>query len=365
MKRFILFVIMCLLLNWAAAGAADMDTDAQPCHEGHEHAGHSMDNMGAGAQLLYNPAFGDDIYHTHPAGMWMVNYKYMYTNMSGLRSGSNNVDTNSVGWNSNKPYNYMMIPTGMTMNMHMFMVMYGVTDRLTLMGMANYQANNMEMLMNMGMGRPYMSQPVMRTEGFGDTELRGIYKINKYLVGSLGLSLPTGSIKQTAPMMGMEFRAPYDMQLGSGTYDLKPALTYNGLSGDAKWNWGGQAMYTYHISKNDGGYSLGDSLKLTSWVQRAFGPAATWLRLAFNDTGRIRGQDSEIQKILDPVTGAPSPDADPRNYGGRRLDGLVGASIHTGRLGFGVEGGIPIYQYVNGLQLKTSWILNAGIQVMF
>ncbi|HTZ16879.1 MAG TPA: hypothetical protein VMB78_00410 [Dissulfurispiraceae bacterium] len=31
--------------------------------------------------------FGDDIYHTHPAGMWMLNFKFMHVNMNGLRAG--------------------------------------------------------------------------------------------------------------------------------------------------------------------------------------------------------------------------------------------------------------------------------------
>jgi hypothetical protein len=166
-------------------------------------------------------------------------------------------------------------------------------------------------------------------------------------------------------MMGMQFRAPYDMQLGSGTWDLKPALTYSALSDDAKWNWGTQAMYTYHTGTNSEGYSLGDSFKATSWLQRSFGPATTWLRLAYTDTGRISGRDPEIRKILDPMMGAPTPDADPRNYGGQRLDGLMGINIVAGRLTFGVEGGIPLYQYLNGLQLKTKWVINTGIQVMF
>ncbi len=74
----------------------------------------------------------------------------------------------------------------------MFMVMYGITDRLTVMAMANYQVNKMDMLMDMGPGKMITGEPPMSTSGFGDTELRGIYKINKYLVGSLGLSLPTG-----------------------------------------------------------------------------------------------------------------------------------------------------------------------------
>ncbi|MGO9379635.1 MAG: nitrous oxide reductase accessory protein NosL [Dissulfurispiraceae bacterium] len=313
-------------------------------------------------QMLFHPAFGDEIYHTHPAGMWMVNTKFMYENMSGLRAGNNNIDAHDVGWMSHKQYNYMMIPTYMDMYMYMLMVMYGVTDDLTLMVMANYQTNNMQMLMNMGMGKPYMNQPIMQIKGISDTELRGLYKINNYLVGSLGLSMPSGSINKTDTMMGKVERAPYDMQLGSGTWDLKPALTYNDVSNDAKWNWGAQVEYTWRTAKNDNDWKYGDIFKATSWLQRAFGPATTWVRLAFSDTGRISGQDPQIQMSQ---TWAPTPDGDPSNYGGQRLDGLIGVSIVAGRLSFGVEGGIPLYQYLNGLQLKTRWVVNAGIQAMF
>ncbi len=182
---------------------------------------------------------------------------------------------------------------------------------------------------------------------------------------TVGLSLPTGDIDKEFETMGMRFHDPYDMQLGSGTFDLKPALTYNALSDDAKWNWGAQSMYIYHIGKNDNHYSLGDSFKVTSWLQRALGPVTSWVRLAFNTTGRIDGQDPEIQKLLDPMMGAPTPDADPRNYGGQRLDGAIGLSLTKGPFSLGVEGGIPFYQNLNGLQLKTSWFLTAAFQVMF
>ncbi len=343
---------------------AEVGGDTTMTHKQHTHAGH---DMGLGAQMEFNPAFGDDIYHTHPAGMWMVNYKFMHMDMSGLRDGITDVDQSSVGFKRNKPYNYMMIPTSMTMDMHMFMVMYGITDRLTLMAMVNYLHNEMKMLMDMGPGKMIKGEPPMRTSGFGDTELRGIYKINKYLVGSLGLSLPTGSIEEEFETMRMTFRAPYDMQLGSGTYDLKPALTYSSLSEDRRWNWGVQAMYTIHLGKNENNWSFGDNFRVTSWLQRAMGPFTSWMRLAYNDTGRIRGKDSEIEKLIHPSTGmgAPMPDADPNNYGGQRLDGLIGLSYSKGPFSFGVEGGIPFYQNLNGLQLKTKWVLNAGIQVMF
>jgi nitrous oxide reductase accessory protein NosL len=338
----------------------EVDGDSAMTHKQHTHAGH---DMGPGAQMLFNPAFGDDIYHTHPAGMWMATYKFMHMNMKGLRDGTSDVSIDKVIPMNGTKYGYMMAPTKMTMDMHMMMVMYGITDRLTVMAMANYLDNKMDMLMNMGMrNKP---EPPMRTNGFGDTEVRGIYKIDKHFVGSLGLSLPTGDIDKEFETMGMRFRDPYDMQLGSGTFDLKPALTYNAFSDDSLWNWGAQAMFTYHIGKNDNHYSLGDCFKVASWLQRALGPVTSWVRLAFNTTGRIHGQDPEIQKLLDPMMGAPTPDADPRNYGGQRLDGLIGLSYTKGPFSFGVEGGIPFYQNLNGLQLKTKWVINAGIQVMF
>jgi hypothetical protein len=327
--------------------AANEELASSP-HMGHEHCG-------PGGQMLFNPAFGDDIYHTHPAGMWMANYRYMHMSMHGLQSGTTNIPAGRI-----IPAPYMMAPTDMTMDMHMFMVMYGVTDRITVMGMVNYLDNKMNMLMDMGTGA--MPQPAMRTSGIGDTELRGMFKINKYLVGSLGISIPTGDINQDTEMMGMKFRAPYDMQLGSGTVDLKPALTYSALSGDAKWNWGGQAMYTYHTGDNDNHYSLGDVIKVNTWLQRAFGPASSWLRLSFTNTQRINGEDPEIHKSL---IGAPSPDADPNNYGGSRLDGYIGASLTKGAFSIGVEAGIPLYQYLYGLQMKNEWYLTAGIQAMF
>jgi hypothetical protein len=316
-----------------------------------------------GSQMLFNPAFGDDIFHAHPAGGGMVSYKYMRMSMEGLRSDTSRVGLNQVGFDRGRPFDFMMIPTSMTMDMHMLMLMYGITDRFTVMGMLNYQVNSMEMLMDMGpMMGPPKPDPTMRTEGWGDTELRGIYKISEDFTGSLGLSLPTGDIDQKATMMGETFRAPYDMQLGSGTFDLKPALTYSRLSDDKLWNWGGQAMYTWRTFDNEHDYRLGNNIKLNSWLQRAFGPASMWVRMTFNDTGRISGHDAEIDRLL---VDAPTPDADPDNYGGQRFDGALGVSCKVGPGSIGIECGVPLYQNLNGLQLETDWFLTVGAQIMF
>lgn len=326
----------------------------------HSHAGH---DMGPGAILKFNPAFGETVYHLHPAGMWMANFRFARTDMNGLRDGTTDVPVERVSPVGSSPYGYMMTPTKMTMDMYMLMAMYGVTDRLTLMAMGNYQSNTMDMLMNMGMGN--VSQPPMRTDGFGDTDLAASYGIAKNLVGTLAIGIPTGGIGHTTTMMGMEFRAPYDMQTGSGTFDLKPSLTYNALSEGGTWNWGVQGTWIWRMGDNRNDYRLGDVLKGTAWLQRAVGPAALWLRLSYADTGRIHGSDPEIDKILDPVMGAPTPDADPANYGGQRFDGFLGVSIGEGPVSLGIEAGIPFYQSLNGLQLKTEWYLTAAVQAMF
>ncbi|MDA8417576.1 MAG: nitrous oxide reductase accessory protein NosL [Desulfobacteraceae bacterium] len=343
--------------------------------------------QGPGGLMTFNPAFGDDIYHTHPAGMWMFNYRYMRMDMDGLRDGTSDVAASSVGNGRGLPYdNIMMIPTKMTMDMHMLMAMYGVNDKLTLMGMLNYVENKMDMLMDMSprdkkgnlrgatdMGA--VPDEPMKSSGLGDTELRAIYKLSGVLNGSLGLSLPTGDIDQNYTTMGTVWRMPYDMQLGSGTFDLKPALTYSQLSDDSLWNWGGQAMFTLRTGKNSNNYSLGNSVKLNTWLQRALGPAAAWLRLAYSDTERISGYDPEVQKALDNYNSmmwmthymaATMPDSDPNNYGGQRLDGFIGLSVPVGGMvSLGVEGGVPLYQNLNGLQMKNDWYCTVGLQAMF
>jgi hypothetical protein len=103
-------------------------------------------------------------------------------------------------------------------------------------------------------------------------------------------------------------------------------------------------------------------LKLNGWLQRAFGPASGWLRLAGSDTGRIRGEDAKIAALQ---SWSPMPDADPDNYGGTKLDGAVGASVALGPASLGLEIGAPLYQDLHGLQMKTSWFMTAGLQLMF
>ena len=335
-----------------------------------------MPAMEPGSQMQMNPVLaGTDFYHIHPKGMWMFNTSYMHVNQNGLASGSANVPLTQVlpdhlgTPNSKPPYNYMMAPTYMTMDMFMFMPMVGITDRLTVMAMVNYMSMEMGMKMGMGNAKPkdWVDMAPMTTSGFYDSELDAVYAITKEIFGTLGLSIPTGSITRKVEMMGVTYRAPYDMQLGSGTFAIKPSLSYHHVTDDALWMWGGQATFTGQIKDNSYGYTRGNNFKTTVFLQRAFGAATGFLQMTFNDTGKIRGYDPNIaiinRSMLD--GGASTPDADPHNYGGQRLDALMGLAYEKGPFSFGVSGGVPVYQYLNGLQLKTTWILNSAFQAMF
>ena len=269
----------------------------------------------------------------------------------------------------------------MTMDLFKFMGSYGITDQLTLMGIINYQANGLQQMPQDRETTSIWSASPVNTSGLGDTELDAIYKIHDSklgkVTGTLGLSIPTGSTTQDSTGGdGYGYRAPYNMQLGSGTVDVKPALTYNWISDNALWNLGGQASGIVHTGTNHG-WAYGNSVNLSTWGQRAFGPATTWVRLKYTDTAQIRGRDNQVllqQRDNDAddyrtndaeVYPTSAPNADPRNYGGQILNAFVGASYKYNAFSFGLEGGVPAYQNLNGLQLKNSWQITSGFQAMF
>ena len=357
-----------------------MDHDMGAMDMGHDMSamGHDMGQMKMepGDQMQFNPVLsGTEFFHNHPKGMWMFNTKYMHMQMNGLQAGTSQVNPSQVGPAvvamspvKNVQYPYMMIPTNMYMDMYMLMPMYGVTDRLTLMAMINYQTAGMDMLMDMGnmrKGGAYHSitqDSPMNTFGLADSEVDATFKIDNNWAATLGIGIPTGSIYQQIAMMGTTYRAPYNMQNGAGTVSLKPSLTYHYITKDALWLFGGQTTYTAYIGNNDNGWSRGNNIKVSGWIQRAFGPATTWLRLTNNNWESIHGHDTEIDKLQ---MGAPTPDAYTGNYGGNQLDLLFGAAYKYNAFSFGVEGGAPVYKNLNGLQMSPSWLLNASFQAMF
>lgn len=291
--------------------------------------------------------------HTHLAKELMFGYRFSYQRWAGNLEGTKEVNMADVL--SMHPVHH----TSMDMQMHMFELMYAPSDRWTLMAMGQY------MSMDMGHVRANGTSFTSTSDGFGDTELMALYTLlgdprgeGHRLVLNGGVSLPTGAIDQSFNNAPLE----YSMQLGSGTVDLLPGLTYLGSS--ERFSWGAQAAGVVRLGKNDRDYHLGNQYRFGAWghykITEWIGPS---LRMEWRQWGDIVGADP----ALNPMTN-PAFDAD--KQAGRRLDLLAGLHLYADRgpakgLRFDVEGGAPVYQNLNGPNLKLDWMITFGLSYVF
>lgn len=301
--------------------------------------------------------------HTHEKGEFMLSYRYMIMGMKGLRDGDERISRQKV------LQDFMVTPTSMEMQMHMLGAMYSPIDRITLMLMVPYV--RMEMDHRTRMPTPIGTHFTTKSDGLGDIRFAGMFDLIKEekrkIHLTLGVSFPTGSITQqdqTPMSAGNSVRLPYPMQIGSGTYDFLPALTYNGNEG--AWSWGAQARGEIRMNENHAGYRLGDEYALTGWLARTFTHHVSGsLRLEWQHNLNIRGREESSS-----VNPAVIPTADPDRRAVQRLDLLFGINfvppwVKVDGLRLAIEAGLPIYQHLDGPGLETDVIATAGVQYAF
>ncbi len=310
---------------------------------------------------------------------------------------------------------YRVLPTSMRMWMHMFGFMYGLNDTVTLTLMVPYLQNSMDHERNDGV------KFTTRSEGFGDLRFGSLWRLWAVEAPSLGahrfhmnlsLSVPTGSIEPTAvaPVAhdgGLrEIRLPYPMHLGSGTVDFYPGITYGGEMGRA--SWGVQAIGALRVETNSNNFSKGDAYTIN--VHGAYelieNTLSSSVRLSWNHWDAYDGFDSRINRQHlcrrpaangmhghmdnghmhnghmmndsghvclhhgEPAYAHPTVQtAFPNLLGGQRLDIMFGLNVLfpdfmglENRLA--VEGGFPIYQYLDG-QLETDSVVTFGWQAVY
>ena len=312
--------------------------------------------------------------HTHAKSGWMMSYRTMHMNMDGMRYGTDRVSSGDVLAES-----YSVTPESMSMDMHMLGLMYAPTDKLTLMLMANYIETEMDhrvLPMSAGMINNGSTKFTTETSGLGDVKSGGLYRFyleeNRKAHLGLSLSLPTGSIdeKDQIPAMGgpANQQLPAPMQLGSGTYDLLPSLTY--VQQFDNWSYGAQANAVIRLeSENDNGYRLGDVWGATTWVGTNL---SEWIGLNtglnYTYTSKLKGSQDDVG-TLGP-NGKSVTTADESNYGGERLDAIFGINLYvpSGTLKgqrIAVDLRLPLWQDLNGYQLETDYALTLGWQMAF
>jgi hypothetical protein len=308
--------------------------------------------------------------HMHKAGEFMIGYRFMYSRQDGdtLRG------TRAVSDIALAQAGYSMKASSMDMYMNMLDIMYAPTDWLTLMVMPQYVSMTMTMeplpmLPGMDMDihgehGAHMGSHSHSTDGFGDTLLTGLVRLyedeGNHVHAGITFSAPTGSVSEK----GADGRfTHYMMQLGSGTWDFLPSLTYTGHA--ERWSWGAQLLGVIRMEgENESGFRFGDVFQATGWGSyRLLDWMSASLRMLYVSQGDIEGHYNG------PHNHGSPPDLQ-GNYGGDFLD--IGFGINTVVLEGPLRGNRlsiewlqPVYTDVNGYQLDRVGTLFASWSLAF
>lgn len=298
--------------------------------------------------------------HLHKTGEWMFSYRYMHMEMEGNLDGNDSVSSAEITGTMMSPGPYMVAPLEMNMEMHMLGAMYAPNDAVTFLAMLPLVNKEMDLITRMG------AEFTTKTSGLGDVKVGAL--LNAFSSAdrrhrihiNLGLSLPTGSIdeRDDTPAMA-NAKLPYGMQLGSGSFDLRPGLTYQAYS--ANYNWGAQALATIRTDNNDNGYRLGNRYEANVWIARSWmSSLSSSLRLSHTSWGNIKGSDPDLNPMMVPT-------ADTNAQGGERSDLAIGVNylFEQGALKgqrLALEYSVPVYQELDGPQMEMQKSITLGWQ---
>lgn len=311
--------------------------------------------------------------HVHKAGEMMFSYRSIEMAMDGLQDG------NAIPIEETLD-DYLMVPIRMRMRTHLFGAMFAPHDRIMLMAMISYRNNFIQMkgahLHSPGgdgaVGHHHIiGDPSGTITGLGDLKLAALIPLlnasNADLRLNAGVSIPTGSIiylsRNNSEVTGLH----YPMQVGSGSFELRPGLTFAATHG--AWSYGAQARGAIRRNKNKRDYRLAPTIGSTLWSARRLNDSLSiYLRGSLENWGNIttftseeemKSHDRYAALIGTTRSDYASPTMDPNLQRGRR--GSVSAGVNLifpdkpgGILAgqrFTFEFQMPVYQKLDGPQM--------------
>ena len=381
--------------SWNANATLKVDLAALSLSGGNGHTDHAHHDHAHHNHGVHAPA-GVMFDHILPkAGDMMIGYRFMYGSQGGdMLHGTSHVSNQAIVDGGCGPNPCFLAPSNMSMNMHMLDLMYAPTDWLTLMLMPQWVDMSMDMerlrgpefdqLVNNNAGNPVneSGQPINiaahithhlqnghDTGGIGDLGMYALFKLfdngAHHVHVTAGLSAPTGNVNiqlRRNHTVDGGFN-DYGMQLGSGTWDFKPSLTYTGQWD--QFSWGAQTNGTVRMEdQNESGYALGNIFQTTAWGNYNL---TNWLtaslRGVYTLQGSVKGQFNGLINQFGPMDY-------PSNYGGKYWDIGFGlsAAVPSGDLAgnrISVEWLQPLEDNVNGYQLKRNGSLAATWSLAF
>lgn len=305
-----------------------------------------------------------------------VSLSYIDVKFDTYKDGTKDLSTSDVLWSgpgsleARTDENFPVVPTIIYQQAVQFTASYDISERYSIHASIPYIRQETEHISSV----PGFSDFTIVSQGIGDIEIGASWFVplnsSNSMLFNLGLSLPTGSIDEkghTPRDANRDTQLPYTMQLGSGTYDLRPSITYTGKS--SLWRYGASLNLTLRTGKNSRNYSLGNVYQGDIWTRYE---RCGWIQPSFRVNAivwdRISGQDDEI------TTAGPYPYpaavTNPDYFGGTKFITQFGLRLKDPKgllknTFLELEAGLPIYQRLNGPQPSENWRMSASFVLNF
>lgn len=230
---------------------------------------------------------------------------------------------------------------------------YGISERFTMMLMLPYIRQERSIKRN----NSNLSNDFTSTNGFGDVLLLLKYRIvsrnfnpsNEWILGA-GPNLANA---RTDFRNNTGLVLPADMQPGSGSYD---AVFWSYFQQDRLWksNFSIMNITSYRLSGTNPNYFGSQRYSFGNEFQNSYGVSYRFIGKQNKDVFtlfRYRQQGNDL------VNGEPFPSS-----GGKWLHWVPGVNYHLSKnFYFGLSGDVPIYRYVDGAQLATTFKITSAI----
>jgi hypothetical protein len=342
-------------METAAPREADVDsgtdprTDADAASEAS--AGEADDRAKPSPRSSPPPPLGVRFGEPLEGQRFRVAYSFEQMQRKGMLSGDNQVSPSDVLNGSFNPYN--RTPRRLELTAHTVQLAYAPHPRATLVVEVPFLMKKLRTRDDQG--RVTQEQ----TQGVGDIGFAlvvpFIRKGNERSQVHIGFDIPTGSIRRG----GDETRLPFDSQIGNGSYDFEWGWTYRG---ELDWfSWGGQATGRHPIDRNDLHYRTGSRFDISGWgAVRLLAGMSSSLRVGWHKQNNIRVASGDFRAGT-----INDPSDNPKARGGFGFTVSPGLTVEWPQLSnqrVAVEFDIPVYQNLDGPQLKEQWSVRAGWQ---
>ncbi len=220
-------------------------------------------------------------------GRFGVSVRYSQTEWDEQRDGTDDLSSEELFSRG-----YQLAATNLEEQRIELDLVYGLDDRWTLYGTVPFIDRELEYDIDTG------GSAVSDNSGIGDVILGGRYTARandqELLSYFVGLGLPTGSHDERGNYAGdSNAYLPFNLQLGSGTFDLHPGVSYVRMLDT--WSVGVRGEAQVHLERNSDNWAVGDTFQLNAWAAKALSRSLTGnVGLQADWRGDYLGDENEL-----------------------------------------------------------------------